>query len=92
MAIYRVRNGGRVRRVFVGGRDEWALRELMRAGAAGCTPLERPAPRWASYVHKLRAKGVAIETIPEKHGGPFAGRHGRYVLKSSVALEAGGKR
>lgn len=66
------------------GRDRWALESLMRAGAKGCTPICNPAPRWASYVHKLREDGVHIDTITEPHDGPFAGHHARYVLRSVV--------
>lgn len=87
MAIYRFRSGGRVRRVFVGGRDEWALRQLMKAGTRGCTPLKSPALRWAAYVHNLRNKGIPIETLPERHDGPFPGHHARYVLRADVQQE-----
>ena len=47
------------------GRNAWALLELYRAGDAGCTPLTHPGPRWSGYVHKLRRRGVRIDTIPE---------------------------
>lgn len=56
----------------------------MAAGPKGCTPISNPAPRWAAYIHNLRALGVAIDTIAEKHGGPFAGHHAKYVLASNV--------
>ena len=72
---------------FVVGRDAWALQELVRAGDAGCTPIDNPGPRWSGYVHNLRKLGLAIETIHESHGGPFAGTHARYVLKSHVVLD-----
>ncbi|MGE4249053.1 MAG: hypothetical protein AB7F09_06670 [Parvibaculaceae bacterium] len=68
------------------GRDAWALMQLYRAGAAGCTPIDTPGPRWSGYVHKLRKKGLHIETVHEEHGGQFAGRHARYVLQSNVSL------
>src|SRR5688572_8473158 len=68
------------------GRFAWALHELIEAGAKGCTPIDRPAPRWSHYVHRLRRDGVAIETVEEKHGGPFSGRHGRYRLSSNVQV------
>ncbi|WP_435053984.1 winged helix domain-containing protein [Mesorhizobium australicum] len=32
------------------GREAWALRELIRAGEAGCRPIDNPAPRWSRYV------------------------------------------
>jgi hypothetical protein len=68
------------------GRDAWALRELLRSGAEGCTPIENPAPRWSGYVHKLRRAGLTIETLHERHGGPFPGVHARYVLRSAVRV------
>jgi len=72
--------------VTVIGRDAWALRNLVEAGAAGCTPIDHPGPRWSHYVFKLRRAGFLIETIDEKHGGPFAGSHARYVLRSQLEI------
>jgi hypothetical protein len=72
--------------VAVRGREAWALVRLMAAGEQGCTPIDTPAPRWSSYVHKLRKVGIDIETVVESHGGPFAGEHGRYVVRSTVAI------
>lgn len=72
------------RSVWLKGRDEWALLELLRAGTRGCTPIDNPAPRWSSYVHKLRRAGLDVETVHERHGGAFAGRHARYVLHSVI--------
>lgn len=74
------------RTLTVVGRDAWALQNLVRAGRAGCTPIDHPGPRWSHYVFKLRGFGFIIETINEMHGGPFAGRHARYVLRSDVQL------
>lgn len=68
------------------GHDAWALRNLINAGAAGCTPIEHPGPRWSHYVFKLRGFGFLIETVNENHGGPFAGTHARYVLRSEVEI------
>ena len=68
------------------GRDAWALRNLINAGIAGCTPIDHPGPRWSHYVFKLRGVGFIIETVNEAHGGPFAGSHARYVLRSSVEI------
>ena len=68
----------------VKGRVAWALDRLRDAGAKGCTPIAEPGPRWSAYVHELRQLGVEIETIREPHGAPFAGHHGRYVLRSTV--------
>lgn len=72
--------------VTVAGRNAWALNALMKAGANGCTPIDHPGPRWSSYVHKLRRAGISIETISEAHGGPFAGEHARYVLRSTIEV------
>jgi hypothetical protein len=66
------------------GRDAWAFDRLIEAGPKGCTPLEEPAPRWSAYVHRLRELNVPIETIWEKHGGTYPGKHGRYVLRADV--------
>lgn len=76
--------------IAVSGRTRWALDRLRAAGKAGCTPITQPAPRWAAYVYNLRELGVAIETIHEKHGGAFAGHHGRYVLRARVVPLKGG--
>lgn len=71
------------------GRDAWALSELFRAGANGCTPIDQPGPRWSGYVFNLKRKcGVDIETVHENHGGQFAGTHARYVLRSNVEIIA----
>ncbi|WP_408093424.1 hypothetical protein [Rhodoplanes sp. SY1] len=63
------------------GRTAWALDHLLRAGAAGCTPIDTPGPRWSDYVHKIRKAGVPVQTIDEAHGGAFPGTHARYVLE-----------
>jgi hypothetical protein len=68
------------------GRDAWALQNLVAAGERGCTPIDHPGPRWSHYVFKLRGFGFDIETIDEKHAGPFAGTHARYVLRSQVEI------
>jgi len=70
----------------VNGRDAWALQKLIEAGEAGVTPIDTPGPHWSGYVHKLRKAGPVIETIHEGHGGPFPGRHARYVLRSEVTV------
>lgn len=82
-------SGGESFLVFVKGREAWALHRLADAGKRGCTPITHPAPRWSAYVHRLRGRGVPIETIHEMHGGAFAGTHGRYVLRASAVLEGG---
>jgi hypothetical protein len=68
--------------VTVRGREAWALRILMAAGARGCTPLDHPGPRWSGYVHDLRRLGLVIETVR----GEFPGDHARYVLRSRITV------
>jgi len=68
------------------GRYAWALRELLAAGDAGCTPIDTPGPRWSHYVWVLRRDGIEIETVTEKHGGPFPGTHARYVLCTRLTI------
>ncbi len=77
-------SAGEAFRIVVSGRDRWALDELRKAGAKGCTPIDNPAPRWAAYVHNLRALGVVIDTLHEPHAGDFPGTHARYVLRATV--------
>lgn len=72
--------------IKVRGRVAWTLNELILAGEEGVTTLDNSALRWSDYVFKLRKKAVVIETIDEKHGGPFSGTHGRYVLRSPVQI------
>jgi hypothetical protein len=84
---FNVTEGEDVRTISPAGRDAWALGELIVAGAAGCTPIDHPGPRWSGYVHKLRnVYGLNVETITEMHGGEYAGKHARYVLRSRVAF------
>lgn len=69
------------------GRDAWTLNELVQAGEGGCTPVRNPAPRWSEYVRRLRHNGgLNIQTIEERHGGAFAGGHGRYVLRTPLTV------
>jgi hypothetical protein len=70
------------------GRFGWALLRLHRAGAAGITSLDNPAPRLSHYVYGLRRDGVQISTEYEDHGGAFAGKHGRYRLIEPVSIVA----
>lgn len=67
---------------LIEGRELWALERLICAGTAGCTPITEPAPRWSAYIHKLRQRGIPIETRHEQHGGPYPGHHARYILKA----------
>lgn len=68
------------------GRLAWCLANLLNAGNAGITSLRNPAPRLADYIFKLRKAGLVIDTEGEPHGGHYAGRHGRYRLKTSVIV------
>ena len=52
-------------RVKDGGRVEWALDQLIKAGPRGLVRSNPLAPRWAAYVHLLRLKGVTIHTTRE---------------------------
>jgi hypothetical protein len=90
-ALYTVTDSmGSTRRIFVAGRERWALESLLSAGAKGCTPIDNPAPRWSAYIHDLRHEfGLHIETVTEQHDGPFAGHHARYVLRCTVTRGAG---
>ena len=45
-----------------------------------------PYANTPKYVMMLCREGVVIETIEERHGGPFKGQHGRYVLRSPVVV------
>jgi hypothetical protein len=84
---FNVIEGEDVRTITPAGRDAWALGELIFAGAAGCTPIDNPGPRWSGYVHKLRnVYGLNVETIDEPHVGEFKGTHARYVLRSRVVF------
>lgn len=70
----------------VTGQFARTLLALVNAGAKGVTALDVAA--WAfrlsHYVHHLRHKcGLSIETLQEAHDG---GKHGRYVLRSSVTI------
>jgi hypothetical protein len=82
---FNVYEGEDVRTIYPTGRDAWALSSLILAGAGGCTPIDHPGPRWSGYVFKLkRIYRVNIETVTEMHGGEYAGKHARYVLRSKV--------
>lgn len=86
--LYRIKPAmGASFRIVVTGRVRWAIDRLREAGAAGCTPITEPAPRWSAYVHSLRKLGVPIATVTEAHGGEFAGCHARYVIRCQAAPE-----
>ena len=85
MGTYRLTHAaGHCSVLTINGRDEWGLKQLLEAGAKGCTPKDNPAPRWSGYVFNLRRLGIDIETVHERHGGAFPGMHARYVLHSSI--------
>jgi hypothetical protein len=70
-------------------RAAWFLDELVKAGAAGVTTIDYPGVRVGDCILKLRRAGVDVQTVYEPHDGEFAGRHGRYVLRSRVELVDG---
>jgi hypothetical protein len=61
----------------------------LAAGSIGYTYIDNAAPRWSGYVHELRKLGFVIDTLREAHGGPFAGHHARYVLRSQAVVLVG---
>lgn len=71
--------------VTVVGREAQTLRMLVQ-NKAGISSLHHPGIRLAAYIHDLRGFGFSIETVHESHGGPFAGTHARYVLRSEVDI------
>jgi hypothetical protein len=68
------------------GREAWTLTSLIEAGERGLTPLDRPAPRWSGYVYALRKRGLVIDTLDERHSGPYPGAHGRYILRTPLTV------
>ncbi len=82
-----VRVGGAEQPQRFHGRLAWALHALADAGEAGCTPMTHPGPRWSGYVHRLKKQhGLRIESVPERHGGAYAGGHVRYRLRTPVTV------
>lgn len=86
-ALYSGEHGAQI--LELKGREEWALSNLLAAGSRGCTPIDHPGPRWSDYVFKLKKRGIVIETVTEAHGGPYAGHHARYVLRSRIERVSG---
>ena len=84
MGHYRIGTAQEAPIVEVARRQEWALKQLIDAGETGCTSVTNPGPRWSSYIHRLRQRGIAIETVREPHGGSWPGVHGRYRLTVHV--------
>ncbi|SMX23374.1 winged helix domain-containing protein [Boseongicola aestuarii] len=89
--IYEIQTDEKTSEIVVSGRARWALEELIASGSKGCTPIDNPAPRWSGYVHNLRQMDVFIETIHEKHQGPFAGTRARYVLRCRATPKRSGE-
>jgi hypothetical protein len=67
-------------------RVAFAVHALIERGEQGVTPLEWIGPRWSDYIFKAKKLGFDIETVHEGHRGAFAGRHGRYVMRSPVQV------
>jgi hypothetical protein len=65
-------------------RAMFLLDALYRAGAEGITTIEFPGVRVSAGILHLRRAGLEVQTLYESHEGEFAGRHGRFVLKSRV--------
>jgi hypothetical protein len=63
----------------------WALLCLIEACEDGVEPLDWPAPR-SQYISMLRRQGLVIETVLERHDGPYAGLRGHYILRSPVKI------
>ena len=84
-----VRDGAEPFTVTCHGRMGWAVLSLLRAGKRGCTPIDRPAPRWSDYIFKARGVGLSIETVHEPHGGNFPGHHARYIMHDRLEVFGG---
>jgi len=70
------------------GRDAETLLMLAKSEAEGVTAFAfpgGPAFRLSAYINRLRAAGLEIETKREPHD---CGSHGRYLLHTSVTIEA----
>ena len=74
----------------VEGQEARTLEALYEAGDRGITAQEVStwALRLAHYVMKLKRLGLSIDMEREKHGGPVAGWHGRYSLKTKIEIVA----
>lgn len=68
------------------GMNAKTLLVLVKSGEKGVTTLDvaRWARRFSAYCHELRHRyGLSIYLIWENHDG---GKHGRYVLRSTVTI------
>ena len=68
------------------GRIAQTLHKLAAAGERGVSSIENVGPRLSHYVFVLRRSGVGVVTIDERHGGAYAGEHGRYRLTVPVQI------
>ena len=68
------------------GRLAFTLNEMIEAGASGITAISYPGVRVSHSILLLRKAGFSIETVEERHGGAFTGRHGRYVLRTPLTI------
>lgn len=67
------------------GRNAQILDLLIDRGPDGLSAAEvAPGVRLAAHIERLRKAGVPIDTIHERHGGTFPGRHARYRLAREV--------
>ena len=69
------------------GLDHCAVPRVAARGRAGLSVpnFYEPAPTRNS---RTKVAGSSIATDRERHGGPFEGGHGRYVLRTSLTLTA----
>ncbi|MGN7772170.1 winged helix domain-containing protein [Phyllobacterium sp. 22552] len=69
------------------GRVAWTAEQLVKAGSQGITTMQFPGVRLSEHVRVLRHDfGIEIETIVEKHDGPFPGSHGIYKLVTELVI------
>lgn len=72
------------------GRQAWLMVALDAAGKRGISKADTPAIAMQDYVFKVRSKadhnGLKIRTEWHEHGGPYKGRHARYVLDTPVTI------
>ncbi|MDQ0998088.1 hypothetical protein QFZ34_003270 [Phyllobacterium ifriqiyense] len=73
--------------IILKGRVAWTAEQLVKAGSQGITTVQFPGVRLSEHVRVLRHDfGIEIETIVEKHDGPFPGSHGIYKLVTELAV------
>ena len=79
--IVKAKNDNHIGFIF-SGRPAWALETVCANGSQGLRTIDCPATQLPFYIWQLRQElgDDAVITKTEKHGGPFAGNHARYVL------------